>query len=69
MTNEKALMAFMSKIAETKTLLQELQNHIDDHMEVNPDDVNWSHVGDAGRLLEDVTTITDWVFRRGECAE
>lgn len=69
MKNEKALMAFMTKIAEAKTLLDELQNYVDDHMEVSPDDVHWGHVGDAERLLQNVTAITDWVFNRGECAE
>ena len=69
MKNEKALHEFMAKIAEAKTLLDELQAHVDDHMEVSPDDVDWGDVGSAGYMLEKLTELTDWVFKRGECAE
>jgi len=63
-SNRKALVTFMAKISEAKTLLAELQNYVDNHMEVNPDDVNWGHAGSAERLLHDVTAIADWVFDR-----
>ena len=69
MKNEKALQEFIAKIAEAKTLLDELQAHVDDHMEVSPDDVNWGDVGNAGRLVHQLTELTDWVFQRGEYAE
>ena len=69
MKNEKALHEFMAKIAEAKTLLDELQAHVDDHMEVSSDDVNWGDVGSAGHLVQQLTELTDWALRRGEYAQ
>jgi hypothetical protein len=63
---EKALMAFMEKIAEAKERLEELQGFVDNHMEYSPDDINWGHVGSAGWLVEKLTEATDWAFKRGE---
>jgi len=67
MKNEKALQAFIGKIAEARTLLDELEAHVDNHMEANPDDINWGHVGSAGYMVEKLTELTDWAFKRGEC--
>ena len=52
MKNEKALGAFMAKIAEAQTLLAELQAHVDDHMGASPEEINYGHVGSAGYMVE-----------------
>ena len=66
--NDHALNAFMEKIAEAKERLEELTAYVDDHMEESPDDINWGHVGSAGYMVEKLTELTDWVFKRGEYA-
>ena len=69
MKNEKALSAFMAKIAEAQILLAELQAHVDDHMGESPDEINYGHVGSAGYMVEKLTELTDWALGRGEYAE
>ena len=69
MNNEKALQAFMGKIAEAHALLGELQAHVDEHMGYSPDDINYGHVGSAGWLVEKLTELTDWAYKCGEHAE
>jgi len=69
MKNEKALGAFMAKIAEAQTLLAELQAHVDDHMGASPDEINYGHVGSAGYMVEKLTELTDWALERGEYAQ
>jgi len=69
MSNEKALSEFMAKISETQALLGELQAHVDDHMQVSPEDVTWGTVENAGYIVEKLSDITDWTFKRGEYAE
>jgi len=68
-TNETALNKFMTNIAEATALLEELSEYFADHMQVNPDDVNWGHVGDASYFLEKMKEMTDKAFNRGEYAE
>jgi len=69
MKNEKALGAFMAKIAETQALLAELQAYVDDHMGASPDEINYGHVSSAGYMVEKLTELTDWALGRGEYAE
>jgi len=67
--NEKALGEFMAKMAQAQELLAELQAHVDNHMEFNPDEINWGHTGSAGHLVQQLTELTDWAFQRGEYAQ
>ena len=69
MNNEKALLAFMAKMAEARQRLNELQTYVDDHMGESPDDINYGNVGSAGYLVEKLTELTDWAYNRGEYAE
>ena len=50
--NSKALAAFMNHKAEIDELLNALKTLSDDHFNVSPEDVNWSHVGSQGYWLE-----------------
>jgi len=69
MKNEKALGEFTAKMAQAQELLAELQSHVDDHMGTNPDEINWSHTGSAGYMVEKLTELTDWALGRGEYAQ
>ena len=69
MRKEEALHAFMDKIAEARTALDELSTFVDNHMEKDPDSITWGAVGDAGYLVARLTEVTDWVFKRDEYAE
>ena len=67
--HEKALGRFMGQIGEINDRLEELQTFADDHMGFNPDDINWGHVGTAGWVLEKLTELTDYAYKRGEYAD
>jgi len=68
-SNEKALERFVGQIGEINGLLEELKTFFDDHMGYDPDSINWGHVGTASYFLEKLTEMTDFAFKRGECAE
>ncbi len=42
---------FAATLAQVRALADQLQFLADDHLGVDPEDVNWAHVGDAKRLL------------------
>jgi len=67
--HEKALDRFMGQIGEINELLAELQTFADDHMGFNPDDINWGHVGTAGWVVEKLTELTDYAYKRGDYAD
>ncbi len=48
-TTEKALDAFLARIAEIRDALAAIEEAADDHFDVAPDEVDWSHVGDLTR--------------------
>jgi len=56
-SNEKALAAFCNNVANARELLTLISRHLDNHMEVGPDEVNWAHAGDAGRIYESLKEV------------
>ena len=42
---------FAAAVAEIVETLYSLRSEADDHFGVDPDHVNWGHVGDANRIL------------------
>ena len=44
--------AFLARIFEARELLDQLGEHIDDHLGIDPESLHWGHVGDAGRVVE-----------------
>lgn len=50
--NTTALEAYMAKFAEARQLLALLNDHVEAHGDVLPDDVDWTNVGDAGLLVD-----------------
>jgi hypothetical protein len=64
--NEKALNAFIGKIGEISEKLELLRGYVDNHMECDPEDVNWGHVGSAGHVLEQLDEIIEFLGIKGE---
>ena len=65
-SKDEARDAFIDRIASARELLTLLTRHLDDHMEVAPDEVNWAHVGDAGRIRESLKEIASTFNLIGE---
>lgn len=61
--------SFIGIIAEINSQLDELKAYTEDHMGVDPDSINWGHVGSAQQLLAELTELTDRAYKRGEYAE
>lgn len=64
-----ALEAFMSRKAKIDFMLARLATLSDEHFEVDPDEVDWGHVGTLAHYAESLKRVTDSAFREGECAE
>ena len=50
--NEKAQDEFIGTVAVLEEKLDALKAHIENHMDVAPEEVNWGHVGSAKHLLQ-----------------
>ena len=66
---DAALQKFLAKKGEIDTMLARLQALSDDHFNVDPEAVNWGHVGSIERYAELLRQITDSAFKEGEYAE
>jgi len=51
-SKKQARETFIHHVASARELVTLLRRHLDDHMGIGPDEVNWAHVGDAARLVE-----------------
>ena len=65
---EKALNALLARKAEIDERLARLQALSDDHFELHPDEVNWSHVDHVAHYANLLEEITDMAFNEGEHA-
>jgi hypothetical protein len=63
---DAALQKFLAKKVEIDTMLARLQALSDDHFNVDPEAVNWGHVGSIERYAELLRQITDSAFSEGE---
>ena len=63
-----ALDAFVGKKVEIDAMLERLAALSDDHFDVDPGSVDWSHVGTLGSYCELLRRITDAAFHEGEHA-
>lgn len=66
---DAALQKFLAKKGEIDTMLARLQALSDDHFNVDPEAVNWGHVGSISSVANDLQKITDFLFGEGEHAE
>ena len=64
-----AVEAFIAAKLEFDDLLERLRDKSDDHFDVNPERVDWGHVGTLNKHLADLREIGDAVFKEGEHAE
>ena len=64
-----AVEAFIAAKLEFDGLLERLRDKSDDHFDVDPDRVDWGHVGTLNKHLADLREIGDAVFKEGEFAE
>ncbi|XHR30393.1 MAG: hypothetical protein ACFUZC_07490 [Chthoniobacteraceae bacterium] len=51
-TKDEARDAFTHHIGSARELVAMLTRHLDDHLGVAPDEVNWANAGDAAHLVE-----------------
>ena len=64
-----AVDAFLATKAEIDAALERIRDANEEHFDLNPDDVNWGHVGDLRDYADRLKEITDKIFREGEYAE
>jgi hypothetical protein len=51
-SKDQARDAFLHNVGSARELLTLIRRHVEDHMGVDPDELHWGHVGDAGQLVE-----------------
>ena len=59
--NEKALAAFVGEIEKAHYLLSKINEALDNHMEVSPEDINWGQVGSAQHMVELLGEIAEFI--------
>lgn len=59
MNNDNALNAFTARIDNAKAILEAISSHLEDHLGVTPEEVNWAHAGDAHRMEQKLQEIAD----------
>ena len=59
--NEKALSNFIGKIGEIHDRLGILRDYADNHMECDPEEVNWGHVGTAGHIVNQLNELIEFL--------
>lgn len=67
-TNDAALAAFVAKKAEIDAMLARLQAFSEDHFGVDPERLNWAHVGSLEYQANLLKQISDFAFGEGEHA-
>ncbi|CAM5790416.1 hypothetical protein CCAE64S_02582 [Castellaniella caeni] len=50
--NSQAQNEFVALVGEIQALITRLQGAIDNHFDLNPEDIHWGHVGDLGRVTQ-----------------
>ena len=66
--NSRALDAFLTCNAEIDGMLERLKVLSDDHFEVDPETVDWGHVGTLKFYADLLRRISDSAFREGQHA-
>jgi hypothetical protein len=56
---ERAIAAFTNRVQASRQLLARISQHLEDHLGVEPEKVNWAHVGDAARIQMLLEQICD----------
>jgi len=61
MARTEAINDYIRAIELADRAVKEIQLYIDDHGEVEPENVNWTHVSSMYRLIADLNLITDYI--------
>lgn len=69
MEKTTALDSFITTITEINARLDELKAYAENHMNYDPDSINWGHVSTAQHLLSALNELADQAYQRGEYAE
>lgn len=59
--NEKATTDFIRAVQENNELLLSIMDHMKNHMNVNPEDVNYAHVGSANHITGELKNIKEFL--------
>jgi hypothetical protein len=54
---EKAREAFMHHVASARELTTLINRNLDDHMGASPDEIDWSYVGSAAHVVEELKNV------------
>ncbi|MDZ4806468.1 MAG: hypothetical protein SGI90_16565 [Candidatus Eisenbacteria bacterium] len=68
MKNPTATDAFAAAIEAARVDMESIQEMLEDHLSIDPENVHWGHVGDANRLRDELKAIADRLLYRGEYA-
>ena len=66
--DKTALETFVAGKLEFDDLLERLKDKSDDHFDVDPERVDWGHVGTLYMRLASLRTLCDHVFKEGQHA-
>jgi hypothetical protein len=63
---EDVLEAFCARKAAIDAALAEIAEHSEDHFGIDPDGINWGHVGDLADIGKSLNDIADRLAGQGE---
>lgn len=58
---EKAVFAFIQNVNDVQNILTGLKLYFTDHMELSPDNINWSHVGSVNHVKTLLNEINEFL--------
>ena len=66
--NSRVIERYLTHLNTASQALERLTQYIDDHGEVGPDDLDWSHVGSMEYLASQLVMLQDMIDGTGEFA-
>ncbi|WP_417251060.1 hypothetical protein [Castellaniella sp.] len=64
--NSQTQNEFVALVGEIQARVTRLQGAIDNHFDLDPEDIHWGHVGDLTQYLEVLTNLTDRIFNEAK---
>ena len=58
---ESAVNAFIARVMEAQEKIEVLKAYFENHMEENPEEINWGHVGSAAHSVELLNELTEFL--------
>ena len=59
--NDKAMDKFLESTHDSVQMLKDILEHMENHMDASPEEINWGHVGSAGHVAEKLSEITEFL--------